>query len=37
MVGADQVTASVARLATPIPDALWAALEEAMHEEETMQ
>jgi len=28
MVGADQVAASIARLATPIPDALWAALDE---------
>ena len=28
MVGADQVAASVSRLATPIPDALWAALDE---------
>jgi len=37
MVGADQVTASVTRLATPIPDALWAALEEAKHEEEIPQ
>ena len=37
MVGADQVTASVARLATVIPDALWAALEEVMHDEEIRQ
>ena len=28
MVGADQITASIARLATPIPEALWAALDE---------
>lgn len=28
MVGTDQVAASIARLATPIPDALWAALDE---------
>ncbi|MEN2791702.1 aldo/keto reductase [Sphingomonas oligophenolica] len=28
MVGPDQVAASIARLATPIPDALWAALDE---------
>ena len=37
MVGADQVTASAARLATAIPDALWAALEEALHDEEIRQ
>ena len=37
MVGADQVTASVTRLATPIPDALWAALEEALHQKEIPQ
>jgi hypothetical protein len=28
MVGAGQVAVSIARLATPIPDALWAALDE---------
>jgi D-threo-aldose 1-dehydrogenase len=28
MVGAEQIAASIARLATPIPDALWAALDE---------
>jgi D-threo-aldose 1-dehydrogenase len=28
MVGADQVAASIARMATPIPDALWTALDE---------
>ena len=28
MVGADQIAASIARLATPIPEALWAALDE---------
>ena len=28
MVGADQITASITRLATPIPEALWAALDE---------
>ncbi|MEO7689810.1 MAG: aldo/keto reductase [Sphingomonas sp.] len=28
MVGADQITASMSRLATPIPEALWAALDE---------
>ncbi|MEO6218651.1 MAG: aldo/keto reductase [Sphingomonas sp.] len=28
MVGADQITASIARLATPVPEGLWAALDQ---------